>query len=410
MTGTIQLQRTFRALRNRNFLIYWAGQGISVSGTWMQSMALSWLLYRITNSPLSLGFLAAARFGPSLVGSPFAGVVADHFHRRTVVIVTQATSLLLAVGLSILTLTGSIHVWHILTISLIQGCVDMLDMTARQTFQRDIVEAEDLQSAVALNSAVFNAGRLVGPVLAGIVLHLKQDGESWCFLINAISYLAVLISLFLLKSRPQTSIAMPSSVLKNIGEGLHYAWHAAPVRERLIAIGITTSVGLSVFSIMPVFARDILHAGARGYSLLLAAGGVGSILGALVAAGSQRLARIHPYSLMILGLGLAAIGFTRNLAFALLWMTIVGIAVSLQMTRTNAFLQNAAPGHLRGRVMSIYVWVFTGFTPLGGLLAGWTAQHAGAAVTALSGGTLCFVAGLIFLLPRQAPASTNWTP
>jgi MFS family permease len=409
MMNTNRLSHTFRALRSRDFSLFWAGQWISVTGTWMQSMALSWLMYRITSSPFALGLLVAARMGPSLVGAPFAGVVADHFQRRTVVILTQASSLVLATILGLLTLAGSIQVWHILLLSLFQGCVDTLDMTARQTFQMDIVGPEDLQSAVALNSAAFNAGRLVGPLMAGLVLHFRGEGsESWCFLFNSVSYLAVLISLFMIRTKPQIHRELPQSLLENIREGLRYVWRTGPVRERVLAIGITSTVGLSIYSLLPVFARDVLHSGSRGYSLLLAGGGVGAMIGALVAASGSKQSersRVHAYSLLALGFGLAAMGITRTLGLSMLWLLIVGIAVGIQMARTNVFLQTTAPEHLRGRVVSIYIWVFSGLMPLGSLGAGWMAEHTNAAVTSITGGILCVLAGIVFLLRRRTPAA-----
>jgi len=410
MTSPSSFRQTFRALRNRDFALFWAGQWISVTGTWMQSMALAWLLYRLTSSPLALGLLAAARLGPSMLGAPFAGVVADYFQRRRVVILTQASSLVLATLLALLTLSGHIQVWHILVLSLCQGCVDTLDMTARQTFQMDIVGPQDLQSAVALNSAAFNAGRLVGPLMAGIVLHLRGEGsESWCFLFNAVSYLAVLISLFVIRTRPQAPQSLPQSVLRNIQEGLVYVWHTKPIRERILAIGVTATVGLSVYSLLPVFAKELLHSGARGYSFLLAGGGVGAMLGALLAASGSKdpaRSRVHAYSLMVLGPGLVALGLTHRLPLSVFWLLLVGIAMGIQMARTNAFLQTSSPEHLRGRVVSIYVWVFTGFTPIGSLAAGWAAEHLGIARTAMGAGCLCLLAGLTFL-KLNAASGTN---
>jgi len=398
MNPPSRLQQTFRALRHRDFALFWSGQWISVTGTWMQSMALSWLIYRLTNSPLALGFLVVARLGPSMVGAPFAGVLADRFPRRPLVILTQATSLVLAALLATLTLGGHIQVWHILALSLAQGCVDTVDMTVRQTFQMDIVGPEDLQSAVSLNSAAFNAGRMVGPMLAGFALHFWSEGV--CFVFNAVSYLAVLLSLFLIRSRPQVRKPATASVMEEIGEGLRYVWTTRILRDKILAIGVTAVVGLSFTTLLPALARDVLHAGSRGFGWLGSGSGVGAMIGALLAAagsGKSPGRLTHVAGLMVMGLGLTALGFSRSLPLSVLLMTVIGLSIAIQLAGTNAFLQTSAPGRLRGRVISIYMWVFTGFTPIGGLAAGWAGQHLGVPRTAEAAGLLCLLAGLAFL-------------
>lgn len=403
MPSSSSLRNAFRALKHRNFQIFWAGQGISVAGTWMQTMAQSWLIYRLTNSALALGLLTVARFGPALVIAPFAGLAADRLPRRKVVIVTQATSLVLATVLAALTLGGWIRVSHIMVLAFLQGSVDSLDMTVRQTFQMDLVGAEDLQSAVSLNSAAFNSGRMVGPALAGILV--ARFGEGWCFVANAASYLAVLTSLFFLRVKPAGQGAPPRSVAHDIAAGLRYAWGTPALRRVMLAVGMTSAIGLSASTLTPALARDILSSGPGGYGALLAGGGVGAILGALVAAAastSKRAALVNVVALLAMGLSLIGLGFARDLRLAVLCMTLVGSASALQLSTSNTFLQTASRPELRGRVVSLYVWIFQGLAPVGGFAAGWVAHHAGIPPAILGAGALCLLAGgALSLVPTK---------
>ncbi|HNX95431.1 MAG TPA: MFS transporter [Holophaga sp.] len=261
-----RLQHTFRAMRHGEFVVYWAGQAISVIGTWMQSTALSWLVYRITSSPVALGVMALARFGPSLLGAPFAGLLVDRFPRRKVVILTQATSLTLAIPLAYLTLTNQVQLWQLLVLAVAQGCVDTLDMTARQTFQMDIVGPEDVQSAVALNSAAFNSARMVGPVLAGVIVHFWSEGI--CFVLNAVSYLTVLISLFTIRGKPHVASTALGPVLREIRTGFSFVWRTPPIRVRMLAMGVTSALGLSIQTLLPVFVVSQLHGDAQSFGML----------------------------------------------------------------------------------------------------------------------------------------------
>ena len=398
-----RLQHTFRAMRHGEFVVYWAGQATSVIGTWMQSTALSWLVYRITSSPVALGVMALARFGPSLLGAPFAGLVVDRFPRRKVVILTQATSLTLAIPLTYLTLTNQVQLWQLLVLAMAQGCVDTLDMTARQTFQMDIVGPEDVQSAVALNSAAFNSARMVGPVLAGVIVHFWSEGI--CFAINAISYLAVLISLFTIQGRPHVVSTTLGPVLREIRTGLSFVWHTPSIRVRMLAMGVTSTLGLSIQTLLPVFVVSQLHGDAQSFGMLGSGMGIGAILGALTAASASGriFHRAHAQSLVVLGLGLTALSLTHTLHLAVTWMAILGLAVSIQMASTNNFIQTSSPEHLRGRVLSIYIWVFSGFAPIGGLIAGWAMRHSGPKATIFATGALCCLSGILFLCGKVHP-------
>jgi MFS family permease len=358
-------------------------------GTWMHMTALSWLLYRLTSSPTALGLLTLARFGPSLLGSPLAGVLVDRLSRRGVVLATQAASLVQASVLAWLTLSGHVQVWHLLMLAFLQGSIDTVDMPARQTLQVDLVGVEDLQSAVSLNSTAFNLSRMVGPVAAGLITAAWSEGV--CFAVNAFSYLAVLVALTLVQLRPQV-MGRRRSIGLELLEGLRFVWHERRVRCVLAAMGVTSAIGLSYATVLPVLARDVLHAGARGYGLLLAGAGLGAVIGSLAAA--TRPPGISAVLTCLaaqgaLGLGLVGLGAARSLAGSVAILAFVGLVVAVQMSTTNGFLQTTAPPALRGRVVAVYTWLFAGLAPVGGLLAGVLAESIGVVHTAMGAGVVC---------------------
>lgn len=387
-------RHVFRALRHRQFRIFWLGQAVSVTGLWMQTMALSWLVYRLTDSPLYLGLLAAARFGPSLVLSPVAGVVTDRFPRRDLLIGTQAASLVLAATLAVLTLSGQVVVWQLLVLATMQGVTDTLDLPARQTLQVDLVGLDDLQSAVSLNSSAFNTARMIGPAIAGVVV--AAWGEGVCFAVNAVSYAAVLTALLAIRL-PRAAPGEREPFATALHGGVRFAWRTPAVRAALVAVAVTSVVGLSFSTLLPVFARDVLHSGVRGYGLLLAGAGLGSVIGALGAAarrgGGSQLVVLAAQS--ALGAGLIALATTRALLVAALCLVVIGLVVAVQLTTTNGLLQTSSPPELRGRVMSLYMWLFVGASPLGGLAAGWLAERVGAPATAALAGAGCLLSALL---------------
>jgi len=399
---TSRLRHTFRALRHRSFRVYWVGQWVSVNGTWMQTTAQAWLVYRLTDSPLVLGLLSAARFGPSLLGAPFAGVITDRFPRRPLVLLTQSASLVQASLLAALTLSGAVRVWHVLALAFLQGIVDTMDMPARQTLQVDIVGIEDLQSAVSLNSSAFNAARMLGPAVGGALV--AAWGEGVCFAVNAASYLAVLVALLMIRTPP--AVRAPSGSLRSdLVEGLRFAWGYPEVRLTLAAVAVTSTFGLSYMTLLPVFARDVLHAGATGFGVLVGSAGLGAVFGALGAAtrsGARGAHLVMALGQSALGVGLVALALTTHLAVATSWLVLVGLGVAVQLTTTNGFLQTKAPDHLRGRAVSLYIWLFSGLAPIGGLAAGWAAENVGAPWTAAGAGAACVLSALLmgFEIPR----------
>jgi MFS family permease len=360
----------------------------------MQTMALSWLVYRLTDSPFYLGLLVVARFGPSLLLSPIAGVVTDRLPRRNLVIGTQAASLLQSATLAALTLSGLVAVWQLLALAAFQGVIDTLDLPARQTLQVDLVGLDDLQSAVSLNSSAFNSARMVGPAIAGVLV--AAWGEGVCFAVNAVSYCAVLVALLGIRV-PRADRTRHEPFATALRGGVRFAWRTPAVRAALGAVAVTSVVGLSFSTLLPVFARDVLHGGAQGYGMLLAGAGLGSVIGALGAAarrsgGSQLLVLAAQGAL---GAGLIALAATRTLPVATLCLVAIGLAVAVQLATTNALLQTSSPPELRGRVMSLYMWLFVGASPLGGLAAGWLAEQVGAPATAALAGAGCALSALL---------------
>lgn len=397
MPNLENFRNAFRALRHRNFRLFWAGQAISVSGTWMQTTAQSWLLYSLTGSPVALGLLSVAKFGPALAIAPFAGVITDRLPKRKVLLCTQSISLSVASMLAFLTLSGHIQVGHIMALALFQGCVDAVDMTVRQTFQMDLVGKDDLQSAVSLNSAAFNSARMIGPPMAGLLI--AKIGEGPCFALNAISYLAVLISLFCLRVPPSIPAISKASITKQIQEGINYAWNNRAMRRVMVAVAMTSGVGLASYTLTPAFARDILKAGPQGYGNLLLGVGIGSILGSMTAAtisSSRRASLVNTLMLCGQGLCLVSLSFSRTVPQAMLALTLAGYVGAMQLSTCNTYLQTQAPPELRGRIVSLYVWLLQGLTPVGGFAMGLAAQHAGIPTAILASGLACLLAGLWF--------------
>lgn len=358
----------------------------------MQTMALSWLVYRLSDSAAVLGFLSVARFGPSFVASPLAGVLIDRLPRRHVVLITQSLSLVQASALAALTLSGAIRVTHILILAALQGFIDTLDMPARQTLQVELVGLEDLQSAVSLNSSAFNLGRMIGPAIAGVIV--AAHGEGACFAANAASYLAVLAALSFLPAGSSGRVDK-KSVWSDLWEGVRFVADTARVRAVLASVAATSLFGFWYTTLLPVLARDVLRGGVVSYGLLLAGAGAGAITGALTAAArvrAEEAGRVIALAQAMLGCGLLGLGFVRSVVLGAAAMAVVGGALALQAATANGFLQVSSPERLRGRVVSLYTWLFIGVSPLGGLAAGVAGEAIGAPTAILVAGGGCVVA------------------
>ncbi len=379
-------QMASRALRHRNFQLFFGGQLISLIGTWMQSVAQSWLVYRLTGSALLLGAAGFASQIPVFLFSPLGGIAADRFNRRKIVIATQVASLLLALLLAALTLLGKIQVWQVFVLAGLLGVVNAFDIPGRQSFLVDMVGREDLMNAIALNSSMFNGARVVGPAIAGILV--ARIGEGWCFFSNAVSYIAVIAGLLLMKVHsPVRAVAV--SPLEHMMEGFRFVNRTAPIRALLLLLGLVSLVGMPYVVLMPIFADKILHGGARGLGILMGATGIGALLGALTLAfrdGVKGLGRWVAACCAGFGASLVVFSLSHRFWVSVILLLPVGYAMMLQMACSNTLIQVMVPDALRGRVMAVYSMMFMGMAPIGALLGGALADQFGAQWTVAVGG------------------------
>ena len=399
----IGLRTTLRALRHRNFQLFFSGQLISLVGTWMQNIAQDWLVYRLTGSSVLLSTVAFANQIPIFLLAPVAGIVADRWNRHRIVIATQSASMALALTLATLTLTGRIRVWEIMVLASLLGVVNAFDIPARQAFLIDMVGRDDLLNAIALNSSMFNGARIIGPAIAGILV--ASVGEGWCFFGNGISYIAVITGLLLMKLKKRTELQKHGSAIENMIEGFRFARHTAPVRALLLLIGFVSFAAMPYTVLMPIFAGRILHGGARQYGWLMAATGIGALVGALTLASKPSVTGLGKWVWMAAtGFGTSLILFSqsRHLWLSLIFLMPTGFGMMVQMGATNTLLQVMVPDRLRGRVMSLYSMMFIGMGPIGALLGGLIASRIGAPWTVAIGGVVCLAGGAIFA--RRLPA------
>ena len=381
-----------RALRHRNFQLFFSGQLISLIGTWMQSVAQAWLVYKLTKSALLLGSVGFASQIPVFLFAPLGGIAADRFNRRNVIISTQVASMLLACILAALTLLHKVQVWHVFVLAGLLGVVNAFDIPGRQSFLVEMVGKEDLMNAIALNSSMFNGARVIGPAIAGILV--ARIGEGWCFFGNAVSYIAVIIGLLLMRvqSRPRAAMASP---LEHMMEGFRFVNHTAPIRALLLLLGVVSLVGMPYVVLMPIFADQILHGGARGLGILMGATGVGALLGALTLAfreGVKGLGRWVAWCCAGFGTSLIVFALSHRFWVSVILLLPVGYFMMLQMSSSNTLIQVMVPDALRGRVMAVYSMMFMGMAPIGALFGGALAEHLGAPITVAVGG-MASVAG-----------------
>ena len=390
----------FRALHYRNYRLFFAGQGISLIGTWMQQIALSWLIYRLTDSVFLLGAVTFCSQVPSFLLGPFAGVAADRFDRHKVLLVTQLLSMLQASTLTVLVLTETVQIWHIMALSAMLGIINAYDIATRQAFVIELVDKrEDVSNAIALNSSMFNMARLVGPSIAGILI--AAVGEGICFLINALSYLAVLASLLLMRLKPFERVVEQRKVWQSLKEGFSYAFGFAPIRALILIVALLSLFGMPFSVMMPVFARDILHGGANTLGYLMGASGIGALAGALFLAQRKSvvgLGKVMIFTMLIFGLGLIAFSFSNVLLVSLLCMLVSGFGMIVTMASCNTLLQTIVEDDKRGRVMSLYSMAFMGMAPFGSMLAGTVAEYIGVSYTLAACGLLCAISVTPFAL------------
>lgn len=393
-----KIPNTFRALKHRNFQLFFAGQFVSLTGTWMQSVAQSWLVYQMTGSVVLLGMIGFAGQIPVFLIAPFGGAVADRFDRRKILVITQSCAMLTAFVLAILTLTGNIQVWHLFVLALCFGLANAFDIPTRQAFVSDMVAREDLLNAIALNSSMFNGARIVGPAIAGILV--ASVGEGWCFFGNAVSYIAVITGILLMKITPVFR-ERKGSTLANIAEGFSFVATNAPVRGLLLLLGLISLMGMPYAVLMPIFASKILGGGSQTLGLLMGASGIGALAAALILASRKEvfgLGRWVAVTSGTFGIALILFSFSTNFWLSLIILVPVGFSMMTQMSSSNTLIQAMVPDELRGRVMSVYSMMFMGMAPLGALLAGTLAEILGAPNTVALGGAVCVLGSLVFIL------------
>jgi MFS family permease len=405
----LSTSRFWRSLRHRNYRLYLAGQLVSVCGTWMQQVALSWLVYRLTGSATLLGVVGFASQIPIFVLGPVGGVISDRYSCHRVAVWSQCAALTQALLLALLTLMGWIQPTHIIVLGVALGLVYAFDMPARQALVHQLVEPEDLANAVALNSSMINAARIVGPALAGIVV--AKFGEGICFLINAVSYVAVIAALLTMKLPERPAAAGQAvSIARSLIEGGRYALATTPIRDLLVLLGVVGFMGMPYMTLMPVFAAHAHKSGADALGLMFGAVGLGALIGALFLAQRKNiigLGRVIVVATLVFGFGLIVFTFSHPFWLSLLILVTVGCGWMVLIAACNTALQTLADNDMRGRVMSLFSMMLVGMAPFGSLLAGWAADQVGAPLVIAGGGGFCAVAAIIFArqLPRLREAA-----
>ena len=397
------MSRLTRALRHRNYRLFFSGQSVSLVGTWITRVATSWLVYRLTGSELLLGLVSFCGQIPTMLLAPFAGVLVDRWDRHRLLVLTQAASMLQSLVLAVLTLRHEITVPWLLGLQIVQGVINAFDTPARQAFVVEMVEDRaDLANAIALNSSMVNGSRIIGPSIGGLLI--AAVGEGWCFLADAVSYLFVIASLMMMRLPSARSARVEARVLEELRVGYRYVRESAPIRTALVVLAIVSTMAMPYTVLMPAYAAEVLHGGPNTLGLLMTASGVGALGGGLYLASRQSvvgLGRVAAYSTLIFGAGLVAFAFTTSLWVALAVLPFVGAGFMVEMAATNTVLQTLVTDDLRGRVMAFYTMAFFGTAPLGSLLAGLAADRVGARWTIAAGGVISLAAGcwLVSRLP-----------
>jgi MFS family permease len=386
-----------RALNHRNFQLFFVGQLISLIGTWMQSVAQSWLVYQLTDSAALLGAVGFASQIPVFLFAPLGGALADRYNRHRIVVIAQIAAMILAFVLAIDTLAGTIQVWHIFVLASLLGLVNAFDIPTRQAFVVEMVNRHALVNAIALNSSIVNGARIVGPAIAGIVV--AAFGEGWCFLLNAVSYLAVVAALLAMHVTPRVLRADPRSALHNIVEGFGYVLRTGPIRALILLLGLVSLMGMPYAVLMPVFAHDVLRGEARELGFLMGATGVGALGGALSLTFRKTLRGLGSVVAIAsagFGVSLILFSFSDNLWVSGALLVPAGFSMMVQMAASNTLIQSMVPDHLRGRVMAVYSMMFMGMAPFGAIFAGLVAERVGAPVTVAIGGAACIGGAAVF--------------
>ena len=404
--GFVEIRSMFRALGSRNYRLFFGGQSLSLIGTWMTQVATAWLVYRMTHSAIWLGLVGFSSQILTFLLAPVTGVLADRWDRKRILVATQALGMAQSLTLAALTFTGIITPWQILILGSFQGLINAFDIPARQSFVVDMVEKkEDLSNAIALNSFMFNSARLIGPTIAGILI--ATVGEGACFLVDGVSYLAVILALQAMRITRRPVHSDPKRVMNELTDGVVYAFGKRRIRSLLLLVAFISLVGMPFTVLLPVFAKDIYQGGANAYAMLLAASGVGALLGSTYLASRKEtvgLGKVIAGGIAFFGTGLILFSFSRALWWSMILMVCVGFSMIVQMASSNTLLQTMVEDDKRGRVMSFFTMAFMGMMPFGSLCAGGLAYWIGAPMTLFIGGAACIL-GSVFAASRLASST-----
>jgi MFS family permease len=401
---TSRYAHAWRALRHRNFRLFFTGQSISLIGTWMTRIATSWLVYRLTGSALLLGVVGFAGQIPTFLLAPFAGVLVDRLNRRNLLVWTQILAGLQSLAMAALTLAKIITIHEVIALSAFQGLINAFDMPGRQSFLVQMVEdKQDLGNAIALNSSMVNTARLIGPALAGLVI--AAVGEGYCFAIDGFSYIAVVVSLLMMQVPASTIKRAASSMFDQLKEGWSYVTAFSPIRTILTLFALISLMGMPFIVLMPIFASQVLHGGPHTLGYLMGASGVGALISAISLAlrkSVRGLTTMIQISAFLFGSGLILFGLSHHLVLSLLLMLVVGFGMMQGLAASNTVIQTLVPEDKRGRVMSYYTMAFVGMAPFGSLLAGYLAHRVGAPHAVIITGTFCILGAIWFTTQLKA--------
>ncbi|MDR3329246.1 MAG: MFS transporter, partial [Prevotellaceae bacterium] len=391
------IKHVFSSLGSRNYRLYFTGQCISVSGTWMQQIAMSWLIYRLTGSLVLLATVNLLVQLPSLIISPFSGVVTDRFDKHKILVVTQLCMMVEALTLAALMFTDSIAVWHIMALGFYVGIVSAIDNPARQALTVELVDKKDISNAVALNSAVYNGARLVGPSIGGLIVGLL--GEGFCFLVNGVSYIAVVWALLAMRLAPHQPCPRSANMLAELGEGFRYIYRSLPIKSLLVMVAIISCFGMPFTVLIPAYVAQNLSSNSEMLGFLMSVFGAGALVAAIYLAARKSvlgLAKVVMLCTLLFGICYMALAYVRAPWLALLLAFPTGFGLIAAVSSINTLLQTLADDDKRGRTMSIYVMVFIGMTPLGSLLQSWMEKHISFSLCILIYGAVCAASALVF--------------
>ena len=391
------------ALRSRNYRLFFFGQGVSLIGTWMTQTATIWLVYQLTNSAIMLGIVGFSSQIPSFFLAPWGGVLVDRFNTHKILVIAQILSMIQSLVLAVLALSGTIQIWHFIVLSLFQGIINAIDAPARQAFVPEMVEKrDDLASAIALNSSLVNGGRLIGPAIAGILI--ARIGAAYCFLIDGLSYIAVIAALMAMRLKPKKIVVTTANPLQRLKEGFVYAYNFSPIRSTLLLLALFSLMAMPYITLVPIFATKVLAGDASTLGLLMAASGMGAIGGGIYLSTRKTvvgLGKVIALAPAICGTGIILFSLSRMLWLSTLMSALIGLGSILTISSSNTVIQTIVEDDKRGRVMSLFTMSFLGMVPFGNLFAGFFADRIGATNTLIIGGSFCIIGSLLFA--RQLP-------